>query len=652
MALEDSFAVSVEGTDNPVEEVEVGGSSVSLKVRDRIRFGQKIKVSYTPPATSKITDVIGNALAALTDKEVANEVRDPNDIDPPVFEEAETDKEGREITLSFDEDVVAIIPPNPVTNLNELDVGADTGNANRFYITWRWSPGEEDNSNERQNYKYRTREHTNPVSAWSDYTTTEQGEVTIDNLPPNKSYQIGVVAENIGGESDETTDIADTPVVEAGNPPINFAITGKGRKLDSGTYKYFMAFEYDRDPDDTEPITRYEYRYKESTSNTWPAWTDNALNLTFEIIGLKRNTQYDIEVRTQNFIGASDEASLQDTVTFNTPNTPTMFTATPSRGGDKTNGWTYKIDIGWGRPTEDDTNPIDGWRYRYKLSTETKYGSWVAVANAATGASITGLTHTVKYDIELEATNNEGGSAAATVDDVVIFTTPDPVTSLIENTSNEGTIDTPNLTITFEWLIPTADSRNTIDDVLVRTRNTDNEWGSTAFISKGAAAKSHAINMLSEGTYEIEVKTTNSAGDSTVVTKQATITVLIAGPSLEVTAQGTSPRGSFNLVAVPGIADALSNDDIPEGLGYFELEYHPPGSTDWITWSGSNKSSDSPDGSFWMSAANFDVFSPVLSNGNFAKAQGLTTFVGYVAQCRMIHTDGTPLSRWTEATAP
>ena len=634
MALEDSFTVKVGGTDNPVEEVDVGGSTINIKVLNRIRFGDTITVSYAPPATSKVTDVFGNALAALTDKVVENSVLDPSDSDPPEFESAETDKTGREISISFDEDVVAILPPNPVVNLDELNVGADPVNANRFFITWRWSPGEEDESNERRNYKYRTRRHTTPASSWSGYTTTEQGEATIDNLPPNATFEIGVVSENIGGESTEQTDTTDTPVVEAGNPPIEFQVTDRGRRLDGSTYKYYMDFSYVRDPADTEPITRYEYRYKETTSNTWNAWTANALNTTFRLDGLKRNTQYDIEVRTINFIGASDENALQETVTFNVPNAPTGFTSTPARGGDKTNGWTYSIALAWTRPAEDDTNTIDGWRYRYKLSTAMNFGSWVAVANASTDVTITGLTHTVKYDIEFEAANNEGGSTAQTADDVLIFQKPDPVFSLISNDSNEGTIDTPNLTITYEWLLPTTDSTNTIDDVQVRTRNKANAWGSTAFISKGADGTTHAINMLSEGTFEIEVKTLNSAGDSTVETAENSITVLEAAPSFEI-----------NVFTATIFSTTVQGIPVPD-TKFIEYEYRVNSTATW-----------GPIGSGGpQTAAYYNAVSDNHQEFDFVSQNFEFSFVRGEGQMRVrgvgASPDYQPVTEWAELTIP
>ena len=651
MALEKAFKVLVDGVNNPVREVDVGGSNVTLIVTDTIDFGDDIKVSYTKPDTSQITDLNGNDLDSFVDKVVDNSVLDPNDADPPIFDGAETDQFGTEISISFDEDIVAAIPPNPVVNLSELETGEDTANENRYYIIWRWSPGDESNDNPRDYYEYRFRQVASPVNAWSNYARLTAGQIRIGNLLPNAQYEIEVRAVNNGGTSDGLVDQADTPTVQAGKPPVSFRITNRGRKLDGSTYKYFMNLAYERDASDTDPITRYEYRFKESTSDTWGGWVNNSLTETFSIDTLKRNTQYDFEVRTINFIGASVAATVQGTVTFNTPNTPDNFTATPSRGGDSTNGWTYQIALSWQKPADDNTNTVDGFRYRYKLSTADSFGSWVTVSKTTVSATITGLTHTVLYDIELEATNNEGSSTVQKQENILIFQVPGGVDSLAGVTSNAGTVDTPNLQIQWTWALPTVDSTNTIDDVQVRTREISNAWGSTAFVSKGAAATSHSINMLSEGTYEIEVKVINSAGDSEVSSNQVKITVLIEGPSLEVNAQGTNPRGSFNLVAVPGIANASSNDDVPDTLGYFELEYHAPGVTAWSTWSGSNKSADSPDGRFWMSASNFDVFSPTLSNGNFSLGQGLTTFVGYSARCRMINTDGSILSKWTEAVA-
>ena len=125
--INEAFTVEVNGNDNPVEEVDVGGSSVTLVVQNRLAFGDTITVTYEPPTTSKITDRFGNELAAFADQTVENELPDPNDTDPPEFDGAETDSEGLEISISFNEDIEASVPPNMPVELALLDDRPDPG---------------------------------------------------------------------------------------------------------------------------------------------------------------------------------------------------------------------------------------------------------------------------------------------------------------------------------------------------------------------------------------------------------------------------------------------------------------------------------------------------------------------------------------------
>ena len=150
--INEAFTVEVNSTNNPVQEVDVGGSSVTLVVQNRIAFGDTITVTYEPPTTSKITDRFGNALEAFSDQTVDNELPDPNDTDPPVFDGAETDSEGLEISISFDEDIEASIPPNMPVELALLDDDPDPVNEHRYILEFRWSPGIENDQTERDYY--------------------------------------------------------------------------------------------------------------------------------------------------------------------------------------------------------------------------------------------------------------------------------------------------------------------------------------------------------------------------------------------------------------------------------------------------------------------------------------------------------------------
>ena len=532
MALKDAFAVKVDGTANEITEVEVSGSSINLKVKDMIDYGDTIEVSYTKPDTTPITDLFGNELNSFVDKAVDNEVLDPDDSDPPMFDGASTDKEGFEISISFDEDVAVAIPPPAVTQLNELDSGEDTSNQYKYFIEWRWSPGIATADNEHQYYQYRYRKVTVPESPWTAYNRVNTGSVVIGNLDPNSTFEIGVVGTNIGGNGPEQTDTADTPTVIAGTVPQNFRTTNKGRKLVGSAYQFFIDCAFERDPNDDQPLVRYEYRFKLASAAVWGGWTSNGTDLTFTLENVTDDVAYDIQVRMVTIIGASVAADLEETVHFDVPPPPANPTFTPSRGGDKTNGWTYQIALAWTDPDHDDTREIDNFRYRYKLNTANNWLGWHTVSSSTFAATITGLTHTVGYDIELEAVNHEGESTKQTATNIVIFSKPPAVSMVNSVVSKVDVMGTATNQIAWAWQVPDTDTSNTLDDVQVRTRNKTGAWGN--FVSKGSTGAQHQLRGLADGnTYQITIRTSNSAGDTDVI-DEVEFNVLAGAPFPEI----------------------------------------------------------------------------------------------------------------------
>ena len=569
--LDDAFAVTVNGTANPVEEVDVGGSGVTLVVQNRIAFGDTIVVSYTPPTTSKITDRFGNVLEAFTDETVDNELPDPNDTDPPVFDGAETDSEGREISISFDEDIEASIPPNAPVNVGLLDEGEDAENEHRYFHEYRWSPGEENDQTERDYYEWRIRKVTTPVSAWPSWTRQEAGSVRIGNLDPNSQYEFEVRAGNLGGPSTGTAIITPTPTVVAGLQLIEFQVTNKGRKLDGSTWKYFADFSFRRDPADTGPFTRFEWRRKKTAdadaAANWTAWASLGSTTTFSDDTLERNTSYDFQARQVNFIGSSPPAELAVEVTFNVPADLASVTASGSRAGEA-GSYTYPLNLEWEKGEETDTTTVDKFRYRYKLDTAANFGSWVDVDKTATTATIAGLTHSVGYDIEFEAVNSAGSSTAETIDSFMIFTKPDAVSNLAGIDFETGPESARVNNVTWAWALPAADPMKTVDDVLTRVREQPAAWG--AFVSKGAAATSQTVsNLTSAATHEIQVKTRNNAGDSDVVSHAVAVKILDQAPWMDLGNIGNQ----ITQISSGGIDHTK--------VKFFEYEYRPNDQTAW-----------------------------------------------------------------------
>ena len=631
MALKDAFTVKVDGVDNPVQEVDIGGSSINLVVKDMIDFGDTITVSYAKPASSQITDLFGNDLADFTDLPVDNEVLDPDDTDPPMFDGAGTDKEGFEVSISFDEDVVAAIPPNPVVQLNELDVGADTAREYRYFIEWRWSPGLADNENEHTHYLYRTRQVTIPESNWGNYIRNTTGSVLIEDLPPNAKFEIGVVSVNAGGQATEVTDTAETPTVIAGTTPQNFRVTAEGRRLVNSNYQFFITCAFTRDPDDDQPLLRYEYRFKESSQAEFGNWVNIGTNLTFTLENVTDDIAYDVEVRMVTSIGASVAATLTETVHFSPPNTPLNFSVDTTRGGSNPN-WTYQIDGTFEKPAEDATTTIDNYRYRKKLSTASGWDAWVSIDKTATSFTITGLTHTVAYDVEFEAVNHEGSSTTLTTSDIVIFKSPPAANMINSVVSKIDVMGTATDQIAWAWNLPTTDKTNVIDDVQVRTRNKTGAWGN--FVSKGATGAQHALQGLADGNiYQITIRTSNSAGNTDVI-NEVEFNVLAKAPFFEV-----------NVFTATIFSSTVQTIPLPD-TKFIQYEYRANSTADW----GPVASNGPREAPFYNAVpTNFGEFDFVSQNFEF-------NFVRGTSQMRIRGVGAAPtykpLTEWATLTIP
>ena len=636
MALADSFTVTVNGTtDNPVTEANVSGSAVTLTVENRIAYGDTIAVSYTAPATGKITDLFGNELADFMDRMVGNEILDPNDTTPPEFESADTDARGNEISISFDEDIVALIVPPAVIELVSLGTGADTGNANRYYLEWGWAQGESDESNQQEYYQYRYRQVTSPAANWSSYEITERPTVRVNNLLPNTQYEIEVIATNVAGDSAATTLITDTPTVEAGQPPINLSVINKSRAFDPDTlgYTYNMDVLYAKNPANTEGVTRYEYRFKIASGSAWSAWTDNQLLLSFSIV-VEVNTLYDIEVRTVNFIGASSEIAIQEQVEFGVPNAPDNLQVEPSRTGT-TGSYAYQITLSWDTPDVDATNTIDSYQYRYKLSSASEFNDWVELSADTNEVTITGLTHTDAYDVEVSSLNNFGESTVVKQSNIVIFQTPPPIPmydGIVEEIDNMGTTTHQ---IKWNWMLPaTVQGFNHIEDIQYRTRDVTDAWGS--WISFGNTTTTQYIlkNLVDGTTYEIQVRLLNSAGESAPTLDDEQYNVLLDAPVYELN----------NLQnRVLQIVFFLPAEDSP--IVYLHIEYQLVGESTWREWRGGAGSNvNAPDGQYWVTMPAFGGAS--VSNFDWANGAGITV------RWRGIDTDGEVITEWGQGVVP
>ena len=172
-------------------------------------------------------------------------------------------------------------------------------------------------------------------------------------------------------------------------------------------------------PDDSggREVTSYDARHIETSADetvdtNWTvaqAWTSGDGDLSHTITGLVSGTQYDVEVRAVNSVGAGD---WSDTATGTPPTLPGPPTI------DKSTAAVTALTVEWSAPADDGGAEVTSYDARHieTSADETVDTNWT-VAQAWTSGdgdlshTITGLDSGTQYDVEVRASNAVGAGA-------------------------------------------------------------------------------------------------------------------------------------------------------------------------------------------------------------------------------------------------
>ena len=174
------------------------------------------------------------------------------------------------------------------------------------------------------------------------------------------------------------------------------------------------------------------YRVSSDGGSNWSKWTD--ITGTSHTISISTGDSYAFQVRTDN--GAAHSPS--DIASIGPPSAPGSLQLAPGE---------TRIDASWISPTKNGGSPITGYSVQYRQGTS---GDWTDSGHTGTGttATITGLTHSQSYQVQVASINLMGTG---------IYTTPKSVSttemnrppafigttttfSVTENTTAVGTI--------------------------------------------------------------------------------------------------------------------------------------------------------------------------------------------------------------------
>ncbi len=273
--------------------------------------------------------------------------------------------------------------------------------------TWNW--GENNAGNDITTYHLRYRHMSS--ESWTEITSGIIGTShTITDLKNGMNYAVQVRAVNAQGTGGWSASAAATPTAFlAMSAPLltveNGTITASWNALNGHN------------------VTAYHLRYSEKDSGSWTEITKGITGTSYPIVGLTNGTSYDVQVRAVNAQGTGGW-SASSTATFVTaPTAPGTMIAPTFEAG------TGRLIATWTAPENDGGSPITGYELRYR----TDDGAWTRISSGIacrarsegqaevchfsfsfnpsyTGHTITGMTDSANYQMQVRAINAQGVS--------------------------------------------------------------------------------------------------------------------------------------------------------------------------------------------------------------------------------------------------
>ena len=309
------------------------------------------------------------------------------------------------------------------------------------------------------------------LSGWTDV-----GDVATYNftgLNANTSYTLQVRAKNTGGESTAASVSATT---QATTPATLAAPTSLQT---SGITQTAITLTWTK----STGATSYEMN-----GGALSGWTDAGDVSTYTFSGLSANTSYTLQVRAKNSGANSAAVSVNANTLPNAPAAPTGLT---------TSGITETaITLSW-------TKSAGATAYKVQVDS----GAVQTLGDVATH-TFTGLSAGTSYTLKVIASNSGGDSAAATVN------------ASTSNTQQLGALSPPTgLTATGILLdsITLGWTKSTGATAYKVRKNGDSAWTTLGDVD------SYVFTGLSSNTsYTLEVKASNSDGDTAAASISAT----------------------------------------------------------------------------------------------------------------------------------
>ena len=271
-------------------------------------------------------------------------------------------------------------------------------------------------------------------------------------------------------------------------------------------------------------ITEWQYRYK--TTGSYGLWTKvpSGAHATRSatVTGLASGAAYTFEVRAKN--GAGDGAAATSAASA---------AVTPAAPAGLSVAWSTtasSADLSWSNPGDSGIA-----KYQYRTKTADSFGSWTDVTSSSastTSATLSGLTGSLAYTIELRAASGSGGATTGAASSAV---TP-PTKPVLSVTGGDERVR-------LSWTNP---GDGAVTGWQYSRRKGSGAWSQWASAGGRTASSHDDTKNLDNGTqysYRLRAASANGASPASAA---ATVTP-IAAPSAPTGVTATSAAGSASL---------------------------------------------------------------------------------------------------------
>ena len=243
-------------------------------------------------------------------------------------------------------------------------------------------------------YQYRYRPVSGTWTEWAGLPGVR--EHTITGLSANTTYEIELRTVTINDISDPVRVTATTAASAPAAPAGLTAAGGSG----------WIDLSWDHPGDSS--ITGYQFREKPAFDDDWWCWSSiwaaSAETTSHRVSTLSGGTDYQIQVRARNAVGAGPAAQASAA----TAAAASAGTAPAAPGGLTGTGGDQSISLSWDNPGDPS---IIHYQFREKTDSETGWRCWRHINKstaATTSHTLPGITNDIRYRVQIRAINPAG----------------------------------------------------------------------------------------------------------------------------------------------------------------------------------------------------------------------------------------------------